>query len=265
MLWSEDARVWSVSKLESLGGPDVIYYGVDQHGEEKRVNGLQNENDDLHDDEEDKAKIYYDENERTRSLFSGMPSPPVVRLRVGAKVLCTHKIDRDVRVGCMGVVLAFRDAAESMQDAMLSVHDMGYGMDPTKAKVYWGRVHPERLWPLVEFNVNGKQILKMVSPALMNIEDNLGRLICSRMQLPLILSYSLTVHRAQGMTLDAVAFNMGGLFAEGQLYTALSRVRDFDKLRLMGSVLKQASKCANKKVLAFEAAAQWRLIDNGPE
>ena len=34
----------------------------------------------------------------------------------------------------------------------------------------------------------------------------------------------------------------------------------------MGSGLKQASKCANKKVLAFEAAAQyWVLIDNGPE
>ena len=81
----------------------------------------------------------------------------------------------------------------------------------------------------------------------MNIEDNLGRVICSRMQLPLILSYSLTVHRAQGMTLDAVAFNMQGLFAEGQLYTALSRVRNFEKLRLMGPVLKQAFKCAKQE------------------
>ena len=261
----KDARVWSVSKLKCLDGPEVIYYGVDKHGDEKRVNSLGNEDDDLHDTEEDQAKIYYDEHERTRSLFSGMPSPPVLRLRVGAKVLCTHKIDQDVRVGCMGVVVAFRDAAENVQDSMLSSYDMGYGMDQTMAKEDWGCVQLERLWPLVEFNVNGRQIMRTVFPALMSIEDNLGTLICSRMQLPLILSYSLTVHRAQGMTLDAVAFNMQGLFAEGQLYTALSRVCNFEKLRLMGPVLKQASKCANKKVLAFEANTQWRLIDNGPE
>ena len=39
-------------------------------------------------------------------------------------------------------MLAFRDAAKSMHDAMLSAHDMGYGMDPKMAKEDWGSVHP---------------------------------------------------------------------------------------------------------------------------
>ena len=165
--------------------PDITYHGVDEHGGVRRVNGPEDEDDDLHDDYADEAKIYYDENERTRSLFSGMPSPPVVCLKLGAKVLRTHKIDKDVRVGCMGLVQGVRDAAECMQESMLSVHDMGYGMDPAMAREDWGCVHLERLWPLVEFNANGSKTLKTVYPALMNIEDNLGRLICSRMQLPL--------------------------------------------------------------------------------
>ena len=190
---------------------------------------------------------------------------PVIIIKVGAKVLCTQKLGKDVTVGCMGSIVAFRDAAESMQDALMSLHEIAYGMDQTMVKEDWGCVHPERVWPLVEFNVSGKKVAKIVFPAMMSILDNLGTVICSRVQLPLILSYSLTVHRAQGMTLDAVVFNLQGLFAEGQLYTALSRVRNFEKLRLMGSQVKQGSKCANKEVLAFEAGTVWRMIDNGPE
>ena len=87
---------------------------MDRHGVERHVNTLQNEDDDLHDNEENEAKTYRDENDRTRSLFSGMPSPPITRLRVGAKVLCTQKLSKDVTVGCMGVVVAFGDAAESL-------------------------------------------------------------------------------------------------------------------------------------------------------
>ena len=67
------------------------------------------------------------------------------------------------------------------------------------------------------------------------------------------------------MTLDAVVFSLQGLFAEGQLYTALSRVRDFHKLRLIGNAVREGDKCANKKVLAFEASTRWRMVNNGPE
>ena len=59
------------------------------------------------------------------------------------------------------------------------------------------------------------------------------------------------------MTLESVVFTLQRLFAKGQLYTALSCVRNFDKLRVIGSV-KADSACANKKVLvAFEASTLW--------
>ena len=52
-------------------------------------------------------------------------------------------------------------------------------------------------------------------------------------QFPFILGYAITVHRAQGMTLNSMAFNTGeGLFSPGHLYVALSRVRRLDDLTL---------------------------------
>ena len=54
------------------------------------------------------------------------------------------------------------------------------------------------------------------------IDDNVGTVVCSRLQAPLLLAYALTVHRAQGMTLDAMTLHTDGLFAKGQLYTALA-------------------------------------------
>ena len=51
--------------------------------------------------------------------------------------------------------------------------------------------------------------------------------------LPIILSYAATVHKLQGDTIDTGVVNLGPkLFAPGQAYTALSRVRTFDGLEI---------------------------------
>jgi ATP-dependent exoDNAse (exonuclease V) alpha subunit len=56
-------------------------------------------------------------------------------------------------------------------------------------------------------------------------------------QFPFTLGFALTVHKCQGMTLNEMAFNPGeGCFAPGQLYVALSRVKDLNGLTLHVSV-----------------------------
>jgi len=52
-------------------------------------------------------------------------------------------------------------------------------------------------------------------------------------QFPLAPAWALTIHKAQGMTLDAVEIDLGrGAFAPGQTYVALSRARTMESIRL---------------------------------
>ena len=75
-----------------------------------------------------------------------------------------------------------------------------------------------------------------VVPEITSVEDKHGTVICSRVQVPLILSYGVTIHRAQGLILDCVNCNVDGLFAKGQLLVGLSRVRDCQLLRVLGTL-----------------------------
>jgi hypothetical protein len=51
-------------------------------------------------------------------------------------------------------------------------------------------------------------------------------------QFPLCLAYATTIHKAQGLTLKEVTVEIGEMFAKGQLYTALSRVKNIKMLKL---------------------------------
>jgi ATP-dependent exoDNAse (exonuclease V) alpha subunit len=52
--------------------------------------------------------------------------------------------------------------------------------------------------------------------------------------IPLKYAWCLTVHSAQGMTLDAVEIDLGSsIFAHGQAYTALSRVKNMKSVRII--------------------------------
>lgn len=55
-------------------------------------------------------------------------------------------------------------------------------------------------------------------------------------QYPFMLAWALTVHRAQGMTLDRVGVDLNGHFVTGQTYVALSRCRTREGLFVVGEV-----------------------------
>ncbi|KAF8675180.1 Dna repair and recombination [Rhizoctonia solani] len=68
-------------------------------------------------------------------------------------------------------------------------------------------------WPLVQYT-NGMRVL--MGPVSFTHEGPEGEVQASRLQVPLILAWALTVHKSQGQTLDRVKVDLNGIFEKGQ-------------------------------------------------
>ena len=73
--------------------------------------------------------------------------------------------------------------------------------------------------------------------------------VASVSQIPLVLGWCTTIHKAQGMTIPQLDVSFAGMFADGQAYTALSRCSSLDGLYLSCFDVTRIS--ANEEVISF--------------
>lgn len=85
-------------------------------------------------------------------------------------------------------------------------------------------------YPVVKYR-NGKTVL--MKPDVWELRDG-DKKRASLSQIPLRLAWAITVHKSQGMTLDAARIDLRKAFVEGMGYVALSRVRALEGLSLIG-------------------------------
>lgn len=84
--------------------------------------------------------------------------------------------------------------------------------------------------PIVK--TNGGRTVR-AEPMEWNLSDG-GRVLARIIQAPLRLAWAITVHKSQGMSLDAAHMDLSECFEYGQGYVALSRVRALAGLSLSG-------------------------------
>jgi ATP-dependent DNA helicase PIF1 len=135
---------------------------------------------------------------------TSLPVPEYIELAVGARVMAVKNDSGGRWVnGSLGTVTGVSEDGASV------VFDRGrqeYLVSP----VAWEKVRQQ-------WNETTKRIETEV--------------VAAYRQIPLIHAWAVTIHKAQGLTLDDVRIDLGsGAFAPGQVYVAISRVRSMSGL-----------------------------------
>ncbi|MGE5541134.1 MAG: AAA family ATPase [Bacillota bacterium] len=131
-------------------------------------------------------------------LKRGCLSPETLELKVGAVVMCTKNHPAGMYVnGTLGTVTGF---ARGSGEPIIETRD---GRELSMVSTEWA------------------------------LEEN-GKVRAKIAQVPLRLAWAITIHKSQGMSMDAAAIDLSRSFEFGQGYVALSRVRSLSGLVLLG-------------------------------
>ena len=131
-------------------------------------------------------------------LVRGCLSPESLMVKIGARVMCTKNDPTNRFVnGTIGAVVGF---------------------------------HKESGLPTVK-TLGGRMFV--AEPQEWKIDDGVST-VARISQVPLRLAWALTVHKSQGMSLDAAHMDLSRVFEYGQGYVALSRVRTLAGITLAG-------------------------------
>ncbi|MBU5617912.1 AAA family ATPase [Psychrobacter sp. TAE2020] len=209
-------------------------------------------------------------------------------LKVGAKVMfIKNNTELNVSNGTMGELIgyatvkvddshakakaekdAISHALESKETVVASDDDKSDSIVEPQAKKAAKAISKQptsQKMPVVRLN-SGREVI--AEPEEWIIEDETGEVLASYQQVPLCLAWAITIHKSQGMTLDAAEIDLSRTFELGQGYVALSRLKSLAGLQLLGMnnmslQLDPLARGADKRFLALsaEADANYAMLD----
>ena len=135
--------------------------------------------------------------------------PELLKLKVGAQVIFCRNISHSCVNGTIAIV-------SNLSEDTVTV-TLENGAEVNVAQTTWESV--ERVY--------NRETKKMES-----------EVVGSFTQYPLKLAWAITIHKSQGMTFDRMHFDLTrGLFASGQAYVAISRMRTLEGLTLSNPLM----------------------------
>ncbi|UKZ71826.1 uncharacterized protein TrAtP1_013376 [Trichoderma atroviride] len=174
-------------------------------------------------------------------LLQNMMAPKSIELKVSSQVMLIKNLDGSLVNGSLGTVIAFSDE-KSFDMSDMDDFDDGDNEAMAKArkklKAFSREPEPDgsgMKFPVVRFiSTDGVARVILCQPEEWKVELPNGDVQAKRVQIPLILAWALSIHKAQGQTLERVTVNLGKVFEKGQAYVALSRATSQQGLRVLG-------------------------------
>jgi ATP-dependent DNA helicase PIF1 len=183
-------------------------------------------------------------------LLANCMAPETVTLKKGAQVMLIKNIDESLVNGSLGKIIGFmnemqfdsynnnEEAFMATQGGTLKDEDAIGGRD--KKKTARERLmenmlgNTSQIFPVVRFTLaDGTTRDLLCQRENWKIELPDGEVQASRSQIPLILAWALSIHKAQGQTLERVKVDLGKVFEKGQAYVALSRATSMQGLQVL--------------------------------